>query len=97
MHAGGDDLAQPRMIDYCFIFPDRQQALAFARVVDEENSIVCISLCKNRKVWQVIVQRFMVPEHAHITAIEAELGGKAGAEGGKADGWGCMRVNRKIS
>ena len=97
MYAGGDDLTQPRMIDYCFIFPDRQQALAFARAVDDENSVVCISLSKYRKVWQVIVQRFMIPEHAHIAAIEAELGGKAGDEGGKADGWGCIRVNPKRS
>jgi len=95
MYAGGDDLTQPRMIDYCFIFPDRQQALAFAGTVDDENSVVCISFSKYRKVWQAIVQRFMIPEHAHITAIEAELGSKAQAEGGRADGWGCMRVNRK--
>ena len=95
MHAGGDDLAQPRMIDYCFIFPNRQQALAFVGAVDDEHSVVCISLSKYRKIWQVIVQRFMIPEHAHITAIETELGGKAEAEGGKVDGWGCMQVKAK--
>ena len=95
MYVGGDDLTQPRMIDYCFIFPDRQLALAFARAVDDEDSIVCISLSKYRKVWQAIVQRFMIPEHARIAAIEVELSGKAEAVGGKADGWGCMRVNRR--
>ena len=83
------------MIDYCFIFRDRQQALSFARAVDDENSVVCISLSKYKKAWQVIVQRFMIPEHAHISAIEAELGGKAGITGGKADGWGCMRNTGK--
>jgi len=95
MYTGGDDLTQPRMIDYCFIFPDRQHALAFAESVDDEDSVVCISLSKYRKVWQAIVQRFMIPEHAQIGAIEAELSSKAEASKGKADGWGCMRVDRK--
>lgn len=95
MFVGGDDLTQPRMIDYCFVFPDRHRALAFAKAVDDEDSVVCISFFKIRKVWQAIVQVLMIPEHARIAAVEADLGGRAEAAGGQPDGWGCMRILRK--
>ena len=35
MYARGDDLSQPRMVDFCFAFPGRRQALAFAEIVDD--------------------------------------------------------------
>jgi hypothetical protein len=35
MFEQGDDLSQPRIIDFCFAFSDRSQALAFAVTVDE--------------------------------------------------------------
>ena len=33
MHEGGDDLTKARNIDFCFVFPDRTQALAFIQRV----------------------------------------------------------------
>ena len=93
MHVGGDDLSQARIIDFCFIFPKRRQALAFADVVDDVDKTVCISYYEERDMWQVIVQHDMVPTYHHITNLESALTIKAENVGGRADGWGCMRVS----
>lgn len=95
MHEGGDDLQQPRMIDFCFIFPERRQALAFAKLVDDRELEVCISFYEQRDVWQGIVKRNMLPTHDGITALETLLAGHAESVGGAADGWGCFRMDRK--
>ena len=95
MQSSGDDLAQPRMIDFCFAFPERRQALAFAEVVDNRELEVCISYYDEREMWQAIVKRYMVPTHADITAVESALSDRAESVGGEADGWGCFQVDRK--
>jgi len=95
MYVGGDDLTQARMIDFCFIFPERRQALAFAAVVDDKDKEVSISYYEEREMWEVIVQNYMVPDHNAVTEMEAALTQKANSVDGKADGWGCMQVRRK--
>jgi len=92
MYEGGDDLSQPRVIDFCFIFPDRAVALAFAKSVDDPVMEVCISFYEQGHTWQAKVKHRMFPNHRDITAIESALAAKAELVGGKADGWGCMRV-----
>lgn len=92
----GDDLASPRIIDFCFIFPERGQALAFAELVDDRDLSVCISFYEAREIWQVIVKRCMIPTHEQITALELILAHRAESVGGNADGWGCMHVDRKV-
>jgi Regulator of ribonuclease activity B len=94
MWAKGDDLTQSRMIDFCFIFPERRQALAFADLVDDRDSIVCISYYPGRQVWQSVVKLQMVPDYNGIVAIETTLSVKADSVGGEADGWGCMQPRR---
>lgn len=94
MHDDGDDLDQPRTMDFCFAFPDRRQALAFAGLVDERDLEVCISWYEERRLWQTIVKRHMVPAHGAITALEQALTAHAESVGGEADGWGCMQVDR---
>jgi len=86
----GDDLSKPRMIDFCHIFPERRQALAFAEIVDDRELEVSISYYKERDMWQTIVRRQMVPTHADITTFELSLAFKAEFVGGEADGWGCF-------
>lgn len=92
MYEGGDDLTQARMIDFSFIFPDRPAALAFAEIVDDRDKEVCIHYYERRRMWQVTIKHYMVPDHGGITAIEATLSGKAKSIGGQADGWGCFRI-----
>src|SRR5262245_44017820 len=86
----GDDLTQSRLIDFCFIFPEREQALMFVRDVADQTVETCLSWFPEKSMWQVIVKHDMVPEHAEITAMESTLDSKAKRVGGKADGWGCM-------
>ena len=86
----GDDLSKPRMMDFCHIFPERRQALAFAEMVDDRQLEVCISYEEERELWQVIVRRYMIPTYADVTAFELSLESQAESVGGEADGWGCM-------
>jgi len=92
MHEAGDSLEKPRMIDFCFIFPEREEALRFAAEVPEFDYEVCISRYEGKQMWQVIVKRFMKPEHSEVGRIEADLSARATAVGGAADGWGCMNI-----
>jgi hypothetical protein len=85
-------LEKPRTVDFCFAFPERHEALQFAAAVPEFDFEVCISRYEERQMWQVIVQKFMKPEHSEIGRIEADLSARAFAAGGEADGWGCTRI-----
>jgi|SRR6516165_732981 hypothetical protein len=95
LHDQGDDLTQPRTVDFCFIFPERRQALAFAEIIDDRELEVCLSYYEQREMWQAIVKRCMVPTHPEITKFEMELSAQADSVGGEADGWGCMQVDRE--
>ncbi len=95
MYESGDTLQRPRIIDYCFAFPERSQALDFAALVTERDFEVCISYYEEREMWQAIVKKYMIPEHSAIGRIEADLTSRAKSVGGEADGWGCMRVTEK--
>jgi hypothetical protein len=97
MFNNGDDLSKPRMMDFCFVFPERKQALAFAELIDERELKVCISYYPEREMWQAIVKRHMIPTHRDIAALESDLAVRAERVGGEADGWGCMIVKRKIT
>ncbi|HEY1107610.1 MAG TPA: ribonuclease E inhibitor RraB [Opitutaceae bacterium] len=92
MREGGDSLTKPRIIDYNFVFPDRDQSIEFARAIPERDLEVCLSFYEERDLWQVIVKKHMVPEHRAISHLEAELTRRAERAGGEADGWGCMRI-----
>ena len=92
MYGGGDDLTQPRMIDFCFIFSGRREALAFAGIVEDRDKEICISYYEERGMWEVVVKHYMVPDHSGITAMETSLAAVADSVGGKADGWGCMEI-----
>jgi hypothetical protein len=94
MIKNGDDLSQPRMMDFCYIFPERRQALAFAEIVDDKDLNVCISYNKERDMWDAIVKRYMIPTHTDITTFELSLATHAELVGGEADGWGCMTVKK---
>jgi hypothetical protein len=95
MIGNGDDLSQPRMIDFCHIFRERRQALAFADIIDDKELEVCISYNRRREMWDAIVKRYMIPTHHDITTFELSLAAKAGSVGGEADGWGCMTVKKQ--
>jgi hypothetical protein len=94
MVGNGDDLSKPRMMDFCHIFPERRQALAFADIVDGRDLTVCISYYEDRDMWQVTVKRYMIPTYNDVTTLELSLEAQAESVGGEADGWGCMTVKK---
>lgn len=89
----GDDITQPRTIDFCFVFADRIRALEFAALIEERDMVVCISYYEERDGWEVVVQRYMLPTHEDVTRLEHSLTQRAESVGGEADGWGCMQVD----
>jgi hypothetical protein len=93
----GDDLSRPRMMDFCYIFPERRQALAFAEIVDDRELEVRISYNKEREMWDTIVKRNMIPTHEGITTFELSLAAHAELVGGEADGWGCMTIKKGVT
>jgi hypothetical protein len=93
MFDSGDDLSKPRKMDFCFIFPERRQALAFAELVSERNLEVCISYYEEREMWQTVVHRHMIPTHREISELESMLAARAKSAGGEPDGWGCIAVS----
>ncbi len=82
------------MMDFCFAFPGRRQALAFAELVDDRELEVCISYYEEREMWQAIVKRHMIPTHREIAALELALSANAESVGGEPDGWSCTHVDR---
>jgi hypothetical protein len=91
---GGDDLAQPRVLDFFFIFRERRQALDFAEVVDDPDKEVCISYIEDRAAWQAIIKHSMVPAHWAITSQEIALTAKAKLFRGEPEGWACLLISR---
>jgi hypothetical protein len=92
MAEGGDDLSQPRVVEFEFLFERRDQALQFAAMVDDYRYEVCISWFGGKKSWNVTVGYNMIPTHHNITELESALTRQAASVGGTADGWGCFAV-----
>ncbi len=95
MYNAGDDITQPRIVDFCFVFTDRERALAFVTDVNDKNIESCLSWYGEKSMWQVIIKQDMAPEYERITVTESALAAKAQKVGGKADGWGCMQIPKK--
>jgi Regulator of ribonuclease activity B len=93
MTADGDDLSEPRNIDFEHVFESKEDALAFIDVVSEKERRVTLSWYEDEQAWNVCVSQFMLPTHAAITSIELSLGQQAERHGGRSDGWGCFQVD----
>lgn len=94
MLQSGDDFSRSRTVDFCHVFSERRQALAFAEIVDDKELEVCISYNDQAEMWDVIVKRYMIPTHQDITSFEQLLATKAESLGGKGDGWGYIPVKK---
>lgn len=93
MAKDGDDLSQPREIDFDHLFEEKEKALAYidaVRLQGYENADC--DFWSDEGKWQTAVHVFMVPELSEIDEIEAELDEIASAFGGSPDGWGCMEI-----
>ena len=92
MFDAGMDLTAPLALDFYLVFSDKSKAEAALAAVsslslegEEELNF------NDLEQWELIVALTMVPDHAAITAKEAELDKFARKFGGHNDGWGVMQ------
>ena len=95
MQLSGDDLSEPRNVDFEHIFPSKESALAFAAAAMSKTDEVRISWYDEVRSWNVQVTRHMLPDHGAITSLETLLQGLARKHGGDSDGWGCLEVRSR--
>ncbi|WP_127025059.1 ribonuclease E inhibitor RraB [Rheinheimera mangrovi] len=88
----GIDLSEPLAIDFYLVFKNKEQAeKAMAALVATELQGEVELHFNDLEQWELIVSQTMVPEHAAVTAREAELDKFAKKFGGHNDGWGVMQ------
>jgi hypothetical protein len=94
MRAEGDDLTQPRDIDFSVVFADELSAKAFADQLDRVEVSVSVeqSDVAEGLPWDVTVTKKMLPENEVIAEFEEFLADVATGYGGRNDGWGCFNV-----
>ncbi len=88
----GVDLSKSLELDFYLVFPDKQKAetaLSALTALDEGGEVELNF--NDLEQWELIVSLTMVPDHAAITAKEAELDKFAKKFGGYNDGWGVMQ------
>ncbi|MBE9607872.1 ribonuclease E inhibitor RraB [Chitinilyticum piscinae] len=81
---GGADLGQPKSITFYVAFPSQNALLQFGAAMEQKNYQTSLS---EHEPWEASITRVMLPEHAAITAFEAELDAVATKHGGITDGW----------
>jgi hypothetical protein len=94
---GGDDLSSPRNIDFEHIFQSKDGAVAFLAEVTSPLQSAKLSWYPGESAWNVQVTKYMIPTHAEISGLEAELDSFARKHGGRADGWGCWGKTQRDS
>lgn len=94
MRRNGDDLSQPREVDFSIIFPHESFAIDFIRVVEAKFDKVRYEKADHESdlPWDVTATRFMTPSYEEISATEVFLESVAEKFGGEIDGWGCFSV-----
>jgi hypothetical protein len=94
MYEDGDDMSQPRDIDFTVVLPNSDA------VQDFGSRFYNLGLqVKSKKIgtvpelpWDVSVTVNMLPSYEEITAFEQKLEQVAKPLGGRNDGWGCFQV-----
>lgn len=88
----GLDLTAAHQIDFEYVFPDETSARKFAAEARKFDLEVGVRLPEDEDEdeWEVQCGRRMVPTHAELSALEAQLDKVASQYGGESDGWGLM-------
>lgn len=89
----GDDLDQPREIEFFHVFAGEADARAFAAAAASLPDLaVGAPEVDDEGIWELCATRVMAPSHAAITALEETLAQLAAEHRGYPDGWGCLQV-----
>jgi hypothetical protein len=94
MEFHGDDLTQPRDIDFTVVFLHVGDANAFADHFRELGYATSARFSEVRPdfPWDIVVVRRMIPSHSEIGSFEDLLQKVADTFGGHNDGRGCFSV-----
>jgi hypothetical protein len=91
MSEQGDDLSQPRTVDFSFLFATQVSA---AKFVSEAEAAGFTATYEGsyyaERPWDVTAAKLMVPTAVAVTDAELALSQLARPLGGQADGWGCI-------
>jgi hypothetical protein len=92
LEAQGDDLTQPRNMDFTVVFTDEDSAQRFSKHFQALGYATSVDFTQTKKEfpWDVVVVKHMTPTHQEIGDFEGLLEGVAEALGGYNDGWGCF-------
>lgn len=92
LEAHGDDLSQPRNIEFTVVFSNESAAERFAGHFRKQGYSVSVVAAETVKElpWDVIVVKHMRPSHQEISDFENTLQKAADSLGGRNDGWGCF-------
>lgn len=91
----GDNLTEPRPIDFSVVFCRETNAIRFMELFSSTNSPISMSVDLEEEVWDVTVTCSMVPEFAAIQEYERRILEIAEPLSGSNDGWGCFAVLEK--
>ncbi len=94
MYEDGDDMSQPRDIDFTVVLPNSDAVQEFGSSF--YNLGLQVKAKKSGTVpelpWDVTVTINMLPSYEDIIAFEQKLEKVAVPLGGRNDGWGCFQV-----
>jgi hypothetical protein len=99
MASSGDDLTQPRDIDFIVVFVDEKSAQDFASQVRQLGHEVFVERTEtaDQLPWDARVVQKMAPDHKVIGRFEEQLAAIAGMHGGRNDGWGCLSASEPLN
>lgn len=87
----GDDLTQPRDIEFAYVFDDAVAAKAFCAWAERQGYAATVETREDAGT-DVIVRENMVPDLHTLTDLELALAASAQKHAGEPDGWGCFAV-----
>lgn len=90
MHRAGDNLLQPRDMDFFFTFPSKDVAGRFCAIAEQQGFRWALKWYEEKLAWDATCTIRITPTHARVTQLETALSQAANLLGGKADGWGTL-------
>lgn len=89
----GDDLSQPRDIDFSVFFNDEESCILFTESFSQTFPDAIINLDSEGQLFDLTATFNMSPAYGAIRSIEDSFNALAEKFGGFDTGWGCFATN----
>ena len=92
MQQAGDDLEQPREVEFSVLFPSQALALQFGQLLLENNQKLSFCPYQGDEAfpWEITAYPFMAASYENIAAYQELLTSSVAPFSGKYDGWYCL-------